>query len=83
MLDEARAATGVDVVCLSGGVLQNRRLSTTLLDGLTVDGFVVHVNEQVPCNDGGISYGQAAVAAAIAAGRTPAAIIRSAGPEEV
>jgi hydrogenase maturation protein HypF len=83
MLDEARATSGVDVVCLSGGVLQNRRLSTTLLDRLTVDGFVVHVNEQVPCNDGGISYGQAAVAAAITAGRTPAAIIRSAGSEEV
>lgn len=68
MLDEARGTTGVDVVCLSGGVLQNRRLSTTLLDRLTGDGFVVHVNERVPCNDGGISYGQAAVAAAIAAG---------------
>lgn len=82
MLDEARTATGVDVVCLSGGVLQNRRLSTTLLDRLTGDGFVVHVNEQVPCNDGGISYGQAAVAAAIAAGST-GRTHRPATPEEV
>ncbi|MDO8108486.1 carbamoyltransferase HypF [Isoptericola sp. b441] len=78
LLADARTATGTDVVCLSGGVLQNRRLSTTLLDRLTSDGFVVHVNEQVPCNDGGISYGQAAVAAAITAGApTPTT------PEEV
>ncbi|MCV2395871.1 carbamoyltransferase HypF [Actinotalea sp. M2MS4P-6] len=66
MLAEVRA--DVDVVCLSGGVLQNRRLSTSLLDRLGSDGFQVHLNEQVPCNDGGISYGQAAVAAAQMAG---------------
>jgi hydrogenase maturation protein HypF len=35
---------------------------------LTRDGFEVHTNERVPANDGGISYGQAAVAAARLAG---------------
>jgi hydrogenase maturation protein HypF len=64
VLAAARARTGVGVVCLSGGVLQNLRLATSLLTRLTGDGFEVHLNEQVPCNDGGISYGQAAVAAA-------------------
>jgi hydrogenase maturation protein HypF len=68
MLHEARRETGLEVTCLSGGVLQNRRLATTLLDRLTGDGFTVHLNEQVPCNDGGLSYGQAAVAAATLAG---------------
>jgi hydrogenase maturation protein HypF len=61
---EARRATGLDVVCLSGGVFQNAQLADGLLSGLARDGFEVHINEQVPVNDGGIAYGQAAVAAA-------------------
>jgi hydrogenase maturation protein HypF len=64
LLDAARTASGLGVVCLSGGVLQNRRLATVLVSRLAADGFEVYSNEQVPCNDGGISYGQAAVAAA-------------------
>jgi hydrogenase maturation protein HypF len=64
----ARVATGLEVVCLSGGVFQNAWLSGTLLRRLTRDGFTVHVNQRVPVNDGGISYGQAAVAAATMAG---------------
>ncbi|HMO11293.1 MAG TPA: hypothetical protein PKB06_07295 [Actinotalea sp.] len=64
LVAEARRRTGVDEVGLSGGVLQNRRLAVGLLGGLTADGLTVHLNEQVPCNDGGISYGQVAVAAA-------------------
>ena len=81
ILDGARAASGLEVVCLSGGVLQNRRLATALLGRLAADGFDVYINEQVPCNDGGISYGQAAVAAArTAAGPGHAPV---AGPVEV
>ncbi len=56
--------TGLRTVCLSGGVFQNRRLASTLLRRLAGDGFDVHINRLVPVNDGGISYGQAAVAAA-------------------
>jgi hydrogenase maturation protein HypF len=55
-------------VALSGGVFQNQWLATTLVRRLTRDGFEVHTNERVPANDGGISYGQAAVAAARLAG---------------
>jgi hydrogenase maturation protein HypF len=65
---ETRRATGLDTVCLSGGVFQNAWLATTLVRRLGRDGFEVHVNERVPANDGGISYGQAAVAAARLAG---------------
>jgi hydrogenase maturation protein HypF len=61
---ETRRSTGLGVACLSGGVFQNAWLAAALVDGLGRDGFEVHVNERVPANDGGISYGQAAVAAA-------------------
>ncbi len=58
------AGGGVSDVCLSGGVWQNGTLTDLVVRGLTRDGFTVHLNERVPVNDGGISYGQAAVAAA-------------------
>ena len=71
MLHDARERTGVRTVCLSGGVFQNRRLASDLLRGLASDGFEVFINRQVPVNDGGVSYGQAAVAAArLASGST-------------
>lgn len=59
-------AGGIRTVCLGGGVFQNRRLVDEVTRGL--DGFRVLVGERVPVNDGGISYGQAAVAAALLAG---------------
>jgi len=67
---EVRTATGLRAVALSGGVFQNQWLATTLVRRLTRDGFEVHTNQLVPANDGGISYGQAAVAAARLAGVT-------------
>ncbi len=71
MLHDARERTGVRTVCLSGGVFQNRRLASDLLRRLAGDGFEVFINRQVPVNDGGVSYGQAAVAAArLASGMT-------------
>ncbi|MCU0483913.1 MAG: carbamoyltransferase HypF [Chloroflexi bacterium] len=74
LLAEARAATGLRTVALSGGVFQNRRLAAGLLRRLAADGFEPVTNEQVPANDGGISYGQAVIAAArLAAGTTGAA----------
>jgi hydrogenase maturation protein HypF len=65
---DVRVATGLRTVALSGGVFQNQWLATTLVRRLTNDGFEVHTNRLVPANDGGISYGQAAVAAARLAG---------------
>jgi hydrogenase maturation protein HypF len=64
ILAGARTSTGIATVCLSGGVFQNRRLASSLLRDLARDGFRVLINRQVPVNDGGVSYGQAAVAAA-------------------
>jgi hydrogenase maturation protein HypF len=72
LLDTARLETGLRTVCLSGGVFQNRRLAGALLHRLARAGFEPFINQRVPVNDGGISYGQAAVAAArlAAAGAT-------------
>ncbi|MGE5763491.1 MAG: carbamoyltransferase HypF, partial [Mycobacterium leprae] len=61
---EAARETGLRDVCLSGGVFQNVRLTAAVVKDLDHEGLRVHLNEQVPANDGGISYGQAAVAAA-------------------
>ena len=68
LLHEARTRTGVRTVCLSGGVFQNQRLAAGLLRRLAGDGFEPFINRQVPVNDGGVSYGQAAIAAARLAG---------------
>nr|WP_219323393.1 carbamoyltransferase HypF [Methylovirgula sp. HY1] len=51
-------------VALSGGVFQNRSLIEDLLPRLAAEGFEVLLQVKVPSNDGGISLGQAAVAAA-------------------
>lgn len=59
-----RAETGIATVALSGGVWQNRRLLGSAVDVLEQQGFTVLVHRQVPANDGGISLGQVAVAAA-------------------
>jgi hydrogenase maturation protein HypF len=49
---------------LSGGVFQNRTLFERVLTGLEEKGFTVYTHSRVPCNDGGLALGQAAIAAA-------------------
>jgi hydrogenase maturation protein HypF len=61
----ARAATGLGQVALSGGCMHNRRLARLLRTKLETEGFEVFQHVQVSPGDGGLSYGQAAVAAAI------------------
>ena len=51
-------------VCLGGGCFANRRLLTEIKRRLHAEGLRVLVGGQVPVGDGGISYGQAVVAAA-------------------
>ena len=68
LVGEIGRETGLRAVALSGGVFQNQWLATTLVRRLAGDGFEVCTNHMVPANDGGISYGQAAVAAARLAG---------------
>ena len=63
----ARAATKIRQVALSGGCMHNRRLVRLLHAGLEAEGFEVFQHAQVSPGDGGLSYGQAVVAAAILA----------------
>jgi hydrogenase maturation protein HypF len=56
-------AHGIDIVVLSGGVFQNRRLLGDLARRLGEARLQVWTNHRVPPNDGGISLGQAAMAA--------------------
>jgi hydrogenase maturation protein HypF len=60
--DACSAADGPRTVALSGGTFQNRRLTRSLTRRLEADGFRVLVHRRVPANDGGLSFGQAAVA---------------------
>jgi hydrogenase maturation protein HypF len=62
------ARSGVEVAVLSGGVFQNRVLLESTIEALRPTGLRVLVPRRLPPNDGGISYGQAAVAAALSGG---------------
>jgi hydrogenase maturation protein HypF len=57
-------AGGASTVVLTGGCLQNLRLLESLRSRLEADGSRVLSHAAVPPNDAGVSYGQAAVAAA-------------------
>jgi hydrogenase maturation protein HypF len=59
-----RDRSGLDTVALSGGVFQNQLLLRAAVSRLEGRGFRVLVHSRIPCNDGGISLGQAVVAAA-------------------
>jgi len=51
--------TGITMVALSGGTFQNQYLLQRAVAQLKEDGLSVYLNQRVPCNDGGISLGQA------------------------
>jgi hydrogenase maturation protein HypF len=60
----AREATGLATVALSGGVFQNMVLLDRVTTGLEAAGLRVLTHRRVPPNDGGVSLGQAVIAAA-------------------
>jgi hydrogenase maturation protein HypF len=60
----ARERHGLDTVALSGGVFQNVIVAERAAARLAARGFRVLTHSRVPCNDGGISLGQAVVAGA-------------------
>lgn len=59
-----RRELGITQVALSGGCMHNRRLARLLREGLEREGFSVYAHRKVSPGDGGLSYGQAVVAAA-------------------
>ena len=62
--DLIRERTGLALVALSGGVMQNALLFTRMHRALAERGFEVLAHTLTPPNDGFISLGQVAVAAA-------------------
>lgn len=58
-----RNTHGTTTVGLTGGVFQNKRLLQLASDRLLINGFTVLTHRQVPANDGGLSLGQAVLAA--------------------
>jgi len=59
-----QAAYDIDTVVLSGGVFMNRYLIEHAATQLAAAGLTVVLNRDLPPNDGCISFGQAAIAAA-------------------
>lgn len=56
---------GIDRIALTGGVFCNRLLGDLLSYRLARRGLQVLRHTKVPCNDGGLAFGQAAVATAL------------------
>ena len=63
LADRVREKTGIGRAALSGGCFQNRLLLEGCIESLTKSGFEVFSHHLIPANDGGISLGQAVVAA--------------------
>ena len=55
--------TSLRSVVLSGGVWQNITLLRKTISLLSKDGFEIYIHREVPTNDGGLSLGQAYIAA--------------------
>ncbi len=72
-----RESSGLDRVCLSGGSFQNCFLTEHLQRQLEQKGFSVFTQSEVPCGDGGLSLGQAAVAAHLVAAKRRGAAMRA------
>jgi len=64
-----REESGINRVCLSGGVFQNVYLLNRTINKLREEEFEVFYNSKIPTNDGGIALGQAFILNAILGGR--------------
>ncbi len=69
LVDQAlkvRDSVEFDAVGLSGGVFQNRRLTERVVELLHTQGIEVRLHQEIPANDGGLSFGQIIEANSIA-----------------
>jgi hydrogenase maturation protein HypF len=63
LAEHLREESSLDRVCLSGGTFQNGYLLSNLIRRLEEKGFEVFTHAKVPAGDGGLSLGQALIAA--------------------
>jgi hydrogenase maturation protein HypF len=63
LAENIREQSQLNRICLSGGCFQNALFFQSLLDGLRAKSFEVYFHTEVPAGDGGISLGQALIAA--------------------
>ncbi len=63
LAERLREQTSLNRVCLSGGSFQNELLLAGVQEKLSGAGFEVFTHLQVPAGDGGLSLGQAVIAA--------------------
>jgi hydrogenase maturation protein HypF len=82
VVEMARRLSGFDTVALSGGCFQNAVLFELIERRLRETGFCVLAHSAVPANDGGLSLGQAAVAAAQLLA-SPSSFPRMGGPRDL
>ncbi|MDX8354972.1 Sua5/YciO/YrdC/YwlC family protein [Cognatiyoonia sp. IB215182] len=61
--DDAASQAVARRIVLSGGVMQNRLMQTSITAGLRAKGHSVLCHRKIPANDGGLSLGQAVIAA--------------------
>ena len=60
---EAADSAGIDTLGLTGGVSYNYTISRIFIDLVKESGHRIALHEDVPNGDGGVSLGQAAIAA--------------------
>ena len=58
-IEQTNESNSIRTILLGGGCFLNQVLTTGLLDALTTRGYTVKLSQQAPCNDGGLSLGQA------------------------
>src|SRR5262249_30998440 len=68
--EQLRRQSKLDAVALCGGVFANALLAEETAARLASGGFRVFRHERVPTNDGGLSFGQAAIGAAVLRARS-------------
>ncbi|MBI1194649.1 MAG: carbamoyltransferase HypF [Gammaproteobacteria bacterium] len=61
-IEQTAEETKIKTVLLGGGCFLNQVLSSGLMNELTAKGYTVKLSQQAPCNDGGLSLGQAWIA---------------------
>jgi hydrogenase maturation protein HypF len=60
---DAAKRSGAPVVGFSGGVAVNAAIGKTIEDYVKAEGLKFVTNHKLPCGDGGVSFGQAVLAA--------------------